>query len=110
MKPDPLGRCFCRESGPLCSFCVEATLTRKLRRVAERIGDAWGRDVYRRRPDGTWPHWDEDTTGNLQRTAVRLVVNLHTDPGILDRLARTCAYHAGVGYADERKRRTARSS
>jgi hypothetical protein len=104
MSLDSLGRCHCREGGPLCGYCVEATLTRQLQRVAQRIGDAWGRDVYRRRPDGTWPHWDADTTGNLRPSAFRLVAHLHRDPGVLDRLARACAYHAGAAYRDEQKR------
>ena len=106
MTLDSIGRCFCPEAGPLCSFCVEATLTRRLVRVAERVGDAWGRDVHRRRPDGAWPTWDTDTTGNLQATARRLVDHLHADRGVLDRLARTCAYHAGMAYRDEQRRST----
>jgi hypothetical protein len=104
MALDSLGRCFCTDNSPLCSFCVEATLTRRFLRIAERIGDAWGRDVYRRRPAGTWPKWDEDTTGNLQPTAARLVAHLHGDSGVLDRLARACAYHAGMAYRDEQWR------
>jgi hypothetical protein len=106
MALDSLGRCFCTEAGPLCSFCVEATLTRRLVRSAERIGDAWGRDVHQRRPEGVWPKWDADTTGNLRPTAIRLVGHLHADGGVLDRLARTCAYHAGMAYRDEQRRST----
>jgi len=98
------GPCFCREGAPLCSFCVDATLTRKFQRLAERLGDTWGRSVYRRRPVGAWPTWDTDTSGNLRPTAFRLVAHLHRDPGVLDRLARTCAYHAAVAYRDEAKR------
>lgn len=104
MALDSFGRCFCTSNGHLCSFCIEATLTRRLLRVAERIGAAWGRDVHRRRPDGAWPKWDEDASGNLRPTAARLVAHLHQDPGVLDRLARTCAYHAGMAYRDEQRR------
>jgi hypothetical protein len=107
MSADAHGRCFCPPGGPLCSFCRDAVLTRRLVRMAERRGDAWGRGVFRRRPDGTWPVWDEDTSGRLQAAAHRRVSDLHTDPGVLDRLARACAYHAGVAYRDEQRRRLA---
>jgi hypothetical protein len=60
--------------------------------------------VFRQRPDGTWPGWDEDATGRLRPAAHRRVADLHDDPGVLDRLARACAYHAGVGYRDEQRR------
>jgi hypothetical protein len=104
MPGDTHGRCFCPAEGPLCSFCREAVLTRRLVRRAEKRGEAWGRQVFRLRSDGTWPNWDEDTTGRLQPAAHRRVADLHSDPGVLDRLARACAYHAGVAFRDELRR------
>jgi hypothetical protein len=96
--------CFCSKKSPLCSACVEAALSRPLLRVVERAGRQWGNSVFRRRPDGTWPHWDDPSSGRLRAEAFRLVAGTATDAGVLDRLARACAYHAGMAYREAQRR------
>jgi hypothetical protein len=96
--------CFCSKTSPLCNACVEAALTRPLLRAVERSGRRWGTSVFRRRPDGTWPHWDDPSSGRLRAEAFRLVAGAATDAGVLDRLARACAYHAGMAYREAQRR------
>jgi hypothetical protein len=96
--------CFCSGTAPLCAACVEGALTRPLLRAAQKRGEQWGRRVYAKRPDGTWPHWDEDITGRLRNRAFDLVRSMHDDAKVLDRLARACAYHGGVAYREAKRR------
>jgi hypothetical protein len=87
----------CAGVPPLCGTCAEAAIKPLLRKLRPRAL-RWGLSVYRRRPDGTWPSWDADTTGRLRATARRLVRDMHPDARVFDRLARTCAYEAGEAY------------
>jgi hypothetical protein len=106
-RVSPIEKCFCAARASLCAACVEAALTRPLLRAAQRRGEQWGRRVYLKRPDGTWPHWDQDITGRLHATAFELVRGMHDDANVLDRLARACAYHGGVAYREAKRRREA---
>jgi hypothetical protein len=103
-RVSPMVKCFCTGTAGLCAACVEAALTRPLLRAAQKRGERWGQTVYVKRPDGDWPHWDNDITGRLRARAFELVGGMHDDAKVVERLARACAYHGGVAYREAKRR------
>lgn len=94
-----MATCRCTDTGPLCTACSDAE-TYALWSRAERIAVGWAKRMYRLRPGLPWPAWDEASprADRMRGRARELVAELHDDPSVLERLARTCGVAAGREY------------